>query len=95
MCVGRFVCPHCITMGWRRLVPYEVYPLAIFSGAIVLLASYRCYKLASSSEVMLTKKCKEKFQWSDEDSARGASQSGEDRATHSVADAKIIKDNSQ
>lgn len=54
-------------MTWRRLVPLEVFPLGVFSVAVIGFAGYRCWKLSNHSEVMLTKKSGEKFAWKDED----------------------------
>ena len=54
-------------MAWRKLVPLEVYPLGVFSAAVVGLAGYRVWKLSNHSEVMLTKNSKQKFAWKDEE----------------------------
>lgn len=71
--------PQNNNMSWRKLVPLEVYPLGIFSAAVLGLAGYRCWKLSNHSEVMLTKKSAEKFAWKDEDEldALGAGQGNE------------------
>lgn len=59
-------------MGWRKLVPLEVFPLGVAASAVVGYAVYRCWKLSSHSEVMLTKKSQEKFEWKDEDTDKQA-----------------------
>ncbi len=49
------------------MIPLEVYPLGIFTGAAISFAAYRIYKLLNHNEVQLTKSKKEKFEWKDED----------------------------
>ena len=54
-------------MSWRKMIPIEVYPLALFTGAAISFATYRIYKLLNHNEVQLTRSSNKKFEWKDED----------------------------